>query len=113
MWRIYQGGESISQTPTLTLPNPAVVTVLSMRISTGTCDINGDGFDDVILGANTKAYVYFGHQNGELISIRLLTVSMILGSGWGLGICADANGDNLIDLAIVRTVSGGSWRIRY
>jgi hypothetical protein len=111
-WRIYQGGETIGATPTVTLPNPGANDRFKYANQHSACDINGDGFDDIILGANTKAYVYFGSELGAGFNTSA-DREYDLGSGWGLGICADANGDNFIDLAVVRTVSGGSWRLRY
>ena len=111
-WYIYEGANTLSTDATVTLPIPGTTPRFKYANQQSSCDINGDGFDDLILGAETRAYVYFGHQNGtdfNLSSDR----EYDLGSGWGLGVCADANGDNAIDLAVVRTVSGGSWRLRY
>ena len=107
-----QRGETINQTPTLTLSNPGNNARFWYASQQGTCDIDGDGYDEVIIGAETKAYVFFGHQNGADFNAASDRV-YDLGAGYGLGICADANGDNAIDLAVVRTVSGGSWRLRY
>jgi len=111
-WYIYEGANTLSTDATVTLPIPGTTPRFKYANQQSSCDINGDGYDDLILGAETRAYVYFGHQNGadfNLSSDR----EYDLGSGWGLGVCADANGDSAIDLAVVRTVSGGSWRLRY
>ncbi len=85
-------------------------------ISSG--DINGDGFDDVIIGArfgdpSGETYVFFGASGGFSATFDLSTLNGINGfilngidagdnSGWSVA-SGDINGDNIDDLIIGAT----------
>ena len=78
-------------------------------------DVNGDGLDDVLIGANRaatsagKTYVLFGRSSGADIDLASLTPTdgfQITGgesfdfSGWSVASAGDVNGDGFADLII-------------
>ncbi len=87
-------------------------------------DVNGDGFDDLIIGARYadgtanarvdagETYVVFGHATGFPATIDLATIAQGTGgfvisgrdsgdtSGWAVATAGDLNGDGLADLVI-------------
>ncbi len=77
---------------------------------TGVGDINGDGFDDVIIGAFTndaggtdagRAFVYFGGEQMDNIKDAILTGAAV-GDWFGFSVSAagDVNGDGYADLIV-------------
>jgi VCBS repeat-containing protein len=84
----------------------------------GAGDINGDGIDDLIIGAPSagggmsgESYVVFGSNNGFSASFDLSTLNGINGftlegidgrdgSGWSVSGAGDINGDGIEDLII-------------
>ncbi|PVD54080.1 hypothetical protein DC498_01425 [Terrimonas sp.] len=69
--------------------------IAGTRIS-GAGDLNGDGFDDLIVGVpNGGMYIYYGSQNG--ISN---TPDVTLLSGWGGATAGDVNGDGYGDMVV-------------
>jgi hypothetical protein len=64
-------------------------------------DVNGDGIDDIVIGGNNIAYLYFGSSAG-LGNAPNVTISG--GSGWSFGLTVaglgDFNGDGHPDFAI-------------
>jgi hypothetical protein len=83
-------------------------------------DVNGDGFDDLIIGAfgadsNTgESYVVFGKASGFTASLDLSSLDGTNGfrldgidafdrSGWSVASAGDVNGDGFADLII------GAW----
>ncbi|HED52865.1 MAG TPA: hypothetical protein ENJ00_01515 [Phycisphaerales bacterium] len=84
-------------------------------------DINGDGFDDIIIGAPRayphgtyiagQSYVVFGHSTNFAASIELSSLGGTTGfvlngidvydfSGWSVSSAGDVNGDGIDDLII-------------
>ena len=69
-------------------------------------DVNGDGFDDVMVGSTVTAdhYVVFGAASGFAPALDLSTLDGVQGyvirGGWSMGSAGDMNGDGLADLAI-------------
>ena len=81
-------------------------------------DVNGDGIDDLIVGAQNgapggagKSYVVFGSKNGWSSPISLLSLNGANGfilnginsndqSGWSVATAGDVNGDGIGDLIV-------------
>ncbi|QSJ20283.1 FG-GAP repeat protein [Nostoc sp. UHCC 0702] len=68
-------------------------------------DVNGDGIDDLIIGAYGKSYVVFGSSSGFSASLNLSSLNgsngfVINGSGSSVSNAGDVNGDGIDDLII-------------
>ncbi len=102
---VYLGSAAgVSMTPTaLTIPSSGTRSCARSFASAG--DVNGDGFADIVIGANNfgtsggAAYVYFGSASG--ISTTPTTLS---GSGQSFGYAVagagDINGDGFADVVV-------------
>ncbi|MEH2158523.1 beta strand repeat-containing protein [Nostoc sp.] len=82
-------------------------------------DVNGDGFDDVIIGAfgAGQSYVVFGSNSGFSPTLNLSTLNGTNGfalngtgfAGRSVSSAGDVNGDNIDDLIIGADLSGQSY----
>ena len=90
-------------------------------------DVNGDGFDDIIIGANYKSgksYVVFGRATGWAPTIDLADVASNLGgfviygqdpkdySGWSVASAGDVNGDGFDDVMVGAIFAYGSRNLK-
>jgi hypothetical protein len=102
---VYYGGESMNNTADVTMTGSISFENLGYSIS-GTGDINGDNFDDVIISSypmtgNAKGYVYFG--GSVMNNIADMTVSSNASyDGFGAAVSGigDINADGFKDFAI-------------
>ncbi len=73
-------------------------------------DVNGDGFDDIVVGVRNRTVVVFGQAESEIIDLRTALDGeqglLIDGSernddqGWSVTAAGDVNGDGISDILI-------------
>ena len=67
------------------------------RVLVGRCDVNGDGFSDLMIrGGGTTVYVYYGSSTGPIYASSLTDSAGAVDSL----ACGDVNGDGYDDLAV-------------
>jgi len=106
---IYYGGPSLDATPDLTLTGEVTGSSTWFGNSVASAgDVNGDGFDDVIVGAPAygpgstqvgRVYVFFGGSSPDAIPDRAFTGPTTNDQlGWVVGRAGDMNGDGHPDV---------------
>jgi len=106
---IYYGGPSLDATPDVTLIGESTGSLTAFGASVASAgDVNGDGFDDVIVGAPQyggggnqygRVYVFFGGAVPDAIPDRVFTgVGFFDQLGSVVGSAGDMNGDGHPDL---------------
>jgi uncharacterized repeat protein (TIGR01451 family) len=117
---VYLGSAvGLSSTPALTVTGQGTDNALGTSVGTAG-DVNGDGYDDVIIGApaaisNTgQVFVYLG-TSGGLSATPALTLTgepKYSHFGWSVGTAGDVNGDNYSDVVVSAPGgAGGEGRI--
>src|SRR5262249_6551979 len=101
---IYYGGPSLDATPDVTLTAESNNTWFGSSVSSAG-DVNGDGFDGVIVGAPNygsqagRVYGFFGGSTPDAIADRVFTDPNASDQlGWSVGGGADMNGDSYPDM---------------
>ncbi len=101
---IYFGKETMTDVPDIVI-NQEFVT--NSRVVSGVKDLNGDGFDDILVGAHNvdgstgRAYILFGGENMDLIPDVVINGES--GSnqfGYSVSGAGDVNGDGFGDVII-------------
>ncbi|MBP6056954.1 MAG: FG-GAP repeat protein [Nitrosomonas sp.] len=77
-------------------------------------DVNGDGFDDVIVGAANQSYVVFGKDSGfsavlVLSSLDGINGFRLTGGGSTVSSAGDVNGDGFDDLLVCNEQANSSF----
>jgi hypothetical protein len=118
---IYFGGPSVDNIAELTLSGEVFNDYFGISVSTAG-DVNGDGFSDVIVGADGadgganisgRAYIYLGNSSMDN-TVDLTLNGLNTGDEFGLAVaCAgDVNGDGYSDVIVCayRAAGGGDER---
>ncbi len=111
---IYFGGPSPDAIPDIILSPPGANAFFGFSVDSAG-DFNGDGFGDVIVGANGgvppfhsgRGYVYFGGPAADSIADMVLSAGYFSdGFGISIALAGDVNGDGFADV-IVGAPRGG------
>jgi len=102
---IYYGGPSLDATPDVTLIGESTGALTGFGASVASAgDVNGDGYDDVIVGAPTygsggRVYVFFGGAVPDAVPDQVFTaVGAYDQLGAVVGSAGDMNGDGYSDV---------------
>lgn len=103
---IYFGGAAFNAAPDVILTGDSVFSYFGCSVSSAG-DVNGDGYDDVIVGAyrassfNGKAYIFFG---GALMNnvpdVTFFSQSASENFGFSVSEAGDVNGDGFSDVIV-------------
>jgi hypothetical protein len=106
---VYFGGPTLDTNPDLRLSGAGAGDEFGSTVA-GAGDVNGDGYDDVIVGAPFndaggtdagRAYVYFGGATPNSTADLVLTGQAAYDwFGFGVGTAGDMNGDGYADLVV-------------
>ncbi|MFN7145447.1 MAG: integrin alpha, partial [Myxococcota bacterium] len=115
---VYHGSSSgLSTSPNVTLTGPATGSYFGRSVS-GAGDVNADGFDDLVVGADGvssgagAAYVYYGSSTG-LSTTAGVTLTGATASSFGYAVSAagDVNGDRFGDVIVGAYTSGSPLNV--
>lgn len=94
---IYLGSENFDLNPDLILENPGEVRWFGWSLC-GLRDVNGDGFDEFLVGAHVGVFLYYGGDPLDLEVDLFFKESLYY---FGLRIASgDVNGDNVSDVVV-------------
>jgi len=98
---IYGGYYGVSYTPHITIEGNVIGLSLGTSVS-GAGDVNGDGYNDVIVGASDHAIVYYGSDAGldEAFSTTLTSSLSYAHFGSAVAGGGDINGDGFDDILL-------------
>ncbi|WP_167855723.1 malectin domain-containing carbohydrate-binding protein [Hymenobacter fodinae] len=103
--------DPVATTPFATLIGEASATSFGYAVSSAG-DVNGDGFDDVIVGAyvQNRAYVYYGGQTGLTTNTSSRLTNDVGGNfGYSVSGAGDINGDGYDDVLVGAPVEGKAY----
>ncbi len=114
---VYFGGPHADDAPDMTLVGEAAEDRLGASVG-GAGDFNGDGYDDVVVGATHndaggvnagRAYVYFGGPAGDVVADLILT-GEAAGDYFGTSVSGggDVNGDGFADVIVGACYNDGA-----
>jgi hypothetical protein len=97
---LFFGGPGTVSPMTTVLQQPFAVSLGASVAGAG--DIDGDGFDDVVVGASqpADAFVYFGGPNGTSPPVAIDAPPMSSQFGFSLSGAGDVNGDGFDDMVV-------------
>jgi len=104
---IYFGGQNMDNNPDVTFTGESAADYYGRSVS-GAGDVNGDGYDDVIVGAywynseTGRAYIYYGGANMDNAADVILTGGDGMGAGFGASVSSacDVNNDGYADVIV-------------
>jgi chitodextrinase len=116
---VFRGGAHPSSFPALTLNGQSTDDNFGTSVGGG-ADVNGDGYDDVVVGAwmndaaqtdAGRAYIYFGGPSMDATADVILTGEPIP-SGWfgvSVAMAGDMNGDGFADVIVGAAGAGRAY----